>query len=525
MMNNQEYWSKRSAQQMWGYMDEAEKVAEELTELYMEASNEVQDAAKKIFETYKGRYGMSQEEAERLLRMMSDPTDLRAVLQKLEEDPKNKDLIKQIEGQAYGSRLARLSSVYNQIEEVLLLLYAEQQKRTKTLLEELARQAYYDKLFNLHQYSGYGFEFKALSKKQIERVLNSRWYGKNYSEKIWGNREKLAKQLKKELMKNLLMGRPLRDAAKSIEGRFAVGYGAARRLIRTESCYTCNQLQLLSMKEHGVERYIYVAILDLKTSEMCRRLDKKDFAIEEAAVGKNCPPMHPWCRSTIIAYISKELLAKMKQSAIDPVTGQRIRVSGDMTHEQWYEKYVKEKETEIAETTTHNMRNFDREQFEKYRVIFPDEIPDTLEKFKDLKYNNPKEWERLKAEKQDKINSMKFSEMSGLIRRLGDKEVRSWYVVQDKKIPDLIDRTLSLETQARQACDLRNQNRTNARELMKNQEKRKLLDKTDPSKPFEELLQDKMQRKNLSRDETIEDILKTATKTRSSVNKKYGLEE
>lgn len=395
-MNNQEYWAKRSAEQMWGYMEEAEKVAEELTDLYMEASHEVQDAAKKIFETYKSKYSLSEEEAERLLKMMSDPTDLRAVLRKLEVDPKNTDLIKQIEGQAYGSRLARLSSVYSQIEEVLMLLYAEQQKRTKALLEELSRQAYYDKLFNLHQYSGYGFEFKTLSKKQIERVLNSRWYGANYSEKIWKNREDLARQVKKEIMLNLLTGRPLREAAKSIDARFAVGYGKARRLIRTESCYTCNQLQLLSMKEHGVERYIYVAILDLKTSETCRGLDKEDFSIEEAAVGKNCPPMHPWCRSTIIAYIPKELLTKMKQSAIDPVTGERIKVPGDMTHKEWYEKYVKGKEDEIGTVNTSRQNSYDKDQFERYKKVLHHHVPETFEKFKEMKYNDSETYGKLK---------------------------------------------------------------------------------------------------------------------------------
>lgn len=523
-MNNQDYWEKRSAQQMWGYMDEAETVSKELMDLYIESSNEVQRAARKIFQTYKSKYGLTHEEAERLLKMISDPTDLRAVLRKLEEDPKNTELIKQIEGQAYGSRLARLSSVYSQIDDILMLLYAEQQKRTKVLLEELARQAYYDSIFNLHQYSGYGFDFKTLSRKQIERVLNSRWYGHNYSEKIWENREKLAKQVKKELIKNLLTGRPLRDASKSIEERFSVGYGNARRLIRTESCYTCNQLQLLSMKEHGVERYIYVAILDLRTSEMCRSLDKKDFAIDDAVPGKNLPPMHPWCRSTIIAYVPKELLAKMKQSAIDPVTGQRIKVPGDMTHAEWYEKFVKGKEDLIKSKPSGN-RDIDKAQFEKYKEIFPDEIPNTLEKFRDLKYNNPKEWNRLKAEKQDKLNSMEFNEMQGLLQKLGKKEARAWYIAKDKKIPSLIDKSQSLEAQARQACALRNQNRTNTRDLMKDQEKRKELDIKEPNKTFEELLNYKMDKKHLNREEAMKDIIGTATKTRSSVNKKYGLEE
>lgn len=523
-MNNQEYWAKRSAEQMWDYMDEAEAVAEELKELYIEASNQIQDVAKKIFETYKEKHALPQEEAERLLKIISDPTDLRAVLRKLEEDPKNAELIKQIEGQAYGSRLARLSSVYSQMEDILSLLYAEQQKRTKTLLEGLATQAYYDKLFNLHQYSGYGFAFKMLSKKQVERVLKMSWHGSSFSERIWKDRDKLARQLKKEIILNLLTGRPLRDVAKSIEERFAVGYSTARRLVRTESCYTCNQLQLLSMKEHGVERYIYVAILDLRTSETCRALDKKDFLIEEAAVGKNFPPMHPWCRSTVISYIPKELLAKLKQSAIDPTTGERITVPGDMTYQQWYDKFVKGKEGEIAERNASHLRNLDKEQFEKYKEIFPDEIPDTIEKFRELKYNNPNEWERLKAAKQEKLNSMEFSEMQGLVEKLGDKEVRSWYIEHDKRIPNLINKELSLEDQARQACELRNQNRTNARNLMKNQEKRRQMDIDDPNKSFEELIEDKMRRKHLTYEEAIKDTIETATKTRKSVNDALGVE-
>lgn len=67
--------------------------------------------------------------------------------------------------------------------------------------------------------------------------------------------------------------------------------------------------------------------------------------------------------------------------------------------------------------------------------------------------------------------------------------------------------------------------RTQARDLMADQKLRKELDISDPNKSFEELLTDKMQRKNLSRDEAIADILKTAVKTRKSVNQKLGLEE
>jgi hypothetical protein len=60
---------------------------------------------------------------------------------------------------------------------------------------------------------------------------------------------------------------------------------------------------------------------------------------------------------------------------------------------------------------------------------------------------------------------------------------------------------------------------------MADQEARKELDRDHPNKTFEELLADKMERKKLNREDAIKDILKTATKTNSEVNKKLGLKE
>lgn len=108
--------------------------------------------------------------------------------------------------------------------------------------------------------------------------------------------------------------------------------------------------------------------------------------------------------------------------------------------------------------------------------------------------------------------------------KMSDRDARLWYVAHDKNIPNLIDFTKPLEEQAKQACDLRNQYRYEARELMADQEKRKQLDNTDPIRSFDELVQHKMKDKGLSYEEALEDIIKTATKTRKSVNDELGVE-
>lgn len=117
-----------------------------------------------------------------------------------------------------------------------------------------------------------------------------------------------------------------------------------------------------------------------------------------------------------------------------------------------------------------------------------------------------------------------FAEIQPLRGNLSNRAVRRWYNVQDSRIPSQIDPSLSLEEQARQACDLRNQNRTDARDLMRDQKERRRLDAEEPNKTFEELVADKMARKGLSYEEALRDILSTSTKTRKSINKQLGLE-
>lgn len=139
-------------------------------------------------------------------------------------------------------------------------------------------------------------------------------------------------------------------------------------------------------------------------------------------------------------------------------------------------------------------------------------------------YKKSLEIEKLKIQLFDIDNSPE-DVIIKLQGKLSDVEARKWYLSQDKKIPEQIDKSLSIEEQARQACNLRNKYRTQARDLMKNQEKRAQLDISDPNMSFEELIDKKMKQKNLTRERAIEDILKTSTKTRKSVNTALGLEE
>ena len=175
----------------------------------------------------------------------------------------------------------------------------------------------------------------------------------------------------------------------------------ARRLVRTESAFVHGELQKKAYKEAGIKKYRYVAILDLRTSELCRELDNKTFSVSEAVAGKNYPPMHPWCRSTTISIVDEEILKSMKRNAYDPETGRTIKVPADTTYKEWYKQYVEGKpEAEAQEKAVKNVAK-DRRQFDSYQKVLGKDMPKHFADFQEMKYNESEKYENLKLAYQD----------------------------------------------------------------------------------------------------------------------------
>ena len=122
----------------------------------------------------------------------------------------------------------------------------------------------------------------------------------------------------------------------------------------------------------------------------------------------------------------------------------------------------------------------------------------------------------------DDAKNIANSVQSSIIK-LGNREVREKYIEAVANIKNNIDSSLPMEERARQAFEARNNIRTQARNMMADEETRKHLDSVRPNKTFEELIQSKMERKGMTREEAIQDIYETATKTNETVNKELGL--
>lgn len=402
MRMSNSYWERRQAETMYEYMEEAEKAADEIAQLYLKASRYLSSQADDIFEKYQTKYGLSENEARRLLNELRDKTSLDELLEKLKNgssDMSRQELLKQLEAPAYQARLERLRQLQNQLDLVMTQIYNQEKQKNTSFYTDLANESYYKSMFNIQQQAGLAFSFSSIDPQMIDQVVNSKWSGKNYSERIWKNTEALAHDIKEQLLLGLVTGKTNREISKEIQNKYAVGVAVARRLVRTESCFIANEINFNAYEEAGIEKYLYCAILDLRTSQICRSLDRKIFLVKERKVGENSPPMHPWCRSTTVAVISEELLKNMTRRARDPVTGKVLTVPANMSYQEWYDKYVKGKpEAELAEKQIKN-RSADRKQWERYKKILgKDYVPDSLDEFQKLKYTDTREYGILKAQ-------------------------------------------------------------------------------------------------------------------------------
>ena len=326
-------------------MDKAEKQADQFDKVYQEAKTYLDKEINKIFDRFQRDYGLSQVDARQVLKNMKDKKDLnelRKVLEARPNDPNIQRLLADLDSPAYSFRMKRLERLSDDLDRMRESIYHSEKTGSDAFYSDFMKDSYYKATFDLQQQTGLAYGFSGLPENEIKHLQSFSWLddGSTYSTDIWKNTGKLTSSIKDELLISLMTGRDTRETAQAIAERFNVGQNDARRLVRTESAFFHNQMELLSYEEADIEKYIFVAVLDKRTSRICQEHDNQVYDRDKAVPGVNCPPMHPWCRSTTVGYDEDADYSKLKRRARNPVTGKTELVPADMTYKEWYSKYV-----------------------------------------------------------------------------------------------------------------------------------------------------------------------------------------
>ena len=342
-MKNKDYWTKRKANLIYEQMDKAEKQADKFDEIYNQSKAYLDKQINKVFDKFQRDYGLGERDARQVLKNMKDQKDLaelRKVLEARPNDPNIQRLLADLDSPAYAYRMKRLERLSDDLNLMRSSIYLSEKQGSDDFYGDLMKDSYYKATFDLQQQTGLAYSFSGLPETEIKRLQAFKWTGEGYSDRIWSNTGALASSVKDELLVSLMTGRSARATAQVIAERFEVGKNKARRLVRTESAFFHNQMELLSYEDAEITKYKFVAVLDKRTSHICQQHDNKIYNTDEAVPGVNYPPLHPWCRSTTIAYDEDADYSKLERRARNPETGKTELVPADMSYKEWYDKYV-----------------------------------------------------------------------------------------------------------------------------------------------------------------------------------------
>lgn len=413
MNKENKYWRNRADLRMDEYHKNSDETIYLITLAYDEAIKKINEDINKTFYKFMKDGGMTAAEARALLNSKISKKELESIrnsINQIQDEELKAYMMAKLNAEAYKARMTRLEALKESIYINCMQTADVEIDKSTTLYINNINQAYYENIYDIQKGTGIAFDFAEMPVDTIEEILKTNWSGKHYSERVWRNTEVLVEELTKTITSGLMAGTNSRKMATEIQDLSDYGKHAAERLIRTETTYVTNMSEIESYKECSIEKYVFVATLDLRTSKQCRAHDKKVYEVDKAVSGKNLPPLHPYCRSITIAYKDEETLNNFRRRARDPKTGKTYVLPKNISYDEWYRKYVIDRygiqEASKIKKMIKNKAS-DKKQYKKYKEILGKDIPKSFEEFRKIKYNNSDEWKNIKHNYRIKKNGNK----------------------------------------------------------------------------------------------------------------------
>ena len=425
-MKNEKYWKKRQEEKLSSILNDAQVASEYVSDIYSKASLYTQSKINGIFEKYRDGHGLSNADAKEMLDSLISDRDYNQIKRILENNPKTKqrkELLKKLDTPPYQYRIKRLENMQSQLDKLMNEVYKVEKDVSTDCYINSAFNAYYRNVYNLQKGMKVAYQFDMLDPELIDSMLKSRWSGKNYSNRIWDNTNALAESLKDEMLMGVLTNKTEKEMADTIMNKFAVGAYQARRLIQTESAAMTAFADQQAFKDAGIEKEMFIAVHDSRTSQICQHHDRSIVEIAKAKVGVNVPPLHPNCRSHMIPYI-EGVTDAMKKRQRNPVTNKDEVVDVSENYDQWLKRQQEEHGVDTVNSFMEKTKNAssDRKQYNKYiDVLGKENMPTSLSKFQDMKYNDVEKFNDLKLHFKDSKLQKGITESYNLTLREGQQ--------------------------------------------------------------------------------------------------------
>jgi SPP1 gp7 family putative phage head morphogenesis protein len=343
-MNNAEYWKLRFEQLEQAQNQKGVKAYADIERQYKEAKKQLEGQIARWYQRFATNNGISLAEARQYLKgadLKEFKWDVQEYIKYGQDNALNSGWMKELENASAKYHISKLEALKVQTQHSLEVMYAKQFGTMHGALSDAFESGYYHTAYELQHGFNVGWDIAGLDQAQIEKVLAKPWAadGYNFSERIWGNKNKLISEVHNELSRNIMLGADPQKTIDSLAKKMNTSKNNAGRLVMTEEAYFSSAAQKDCFESLGVEQYEIVATLDSHTSDICRSLDGKHFPMKDYQPGVTAPPFHVYCRSTTVPYFDEQFDIG-ERAARDEATGKTYYIPDDMNYQEWKETFV-----------------------------------------------------------------------------------------------------------------------------------------------------------------------------------------
>ncbi len=343
-MKHNDYWRDRFVQLEQAQNRLAENGRQQIERFYRQAQRELDGQILVWYQRLADNNEISLAEARRWLNadeLAEFKWDVQEYIKFGQQNSIDGQWVKQLENASAKFHISRLEVLKIRTRQSLETLFAKQQGVVGQTLGEVYRSGYYHTAFELQKGFSIGWDIAAVDERRLEKVLAKPLAadGRNFSERIWGNRDKLVSELHTELTRNIMLEQEPQRAIDAIARKMQTSKTNAGRLVMTEQAYFSSVAQRDCFHDLGVERFEIVATLDSHTSEICQELDGEVRPMSDYEPGVPAPPFHVNCRSTTVPYFDDEFNSIGERAARGD-DGQTYYVPADMTYKEWAKSFA-----------------------------------------------------------------------------------------------------------------------------------------------------------------------------------------
>lgn len=320
-------WIERAKQRVLDNAEITDQSVKEIMFLFDEAAWQMETEINAMFQKYATENGLTNAEASKMLTSSEYSRWRKGIDEYLKEAEGDSTTLLELNTLAAKSRISRKEQMLTSVYKTMITLSRDTETKLTDLLGDIYKTNYYRGCYDVQSILGVGFNVSKVDEKMLFRILKHPWSGKNYSQALWENTDKLATLAKRELTLGFMTGASVQKMAKEINDVMGKGRYAAERLVRTESSYFANQGRQESYRELGVKEYTFLG----GGCEDCLALNGQDFLVDEAESGVNLPPIHPNCKCTTVPKTGIDLFKD--REGVNPL-------KDNPKFEEWKKKYV-----------------------------------------------------------------------------------------------------------------------------------------------------------------------------------------